>query len=739
MDGSRDSNDPAQWQHVTPGRDAYVAGRDLTVIQQFMAAASQSPPAARQRRVWGNIPARNPAFTGRDALLETIRDGLVSDCRVAVHALHGMGGVGKTQLAAEYAHRFAAEYDVVWWVNSEQAELVGPQFASLAEELGCAAPGAMLEAARAAVLAELRQRPRWLLVFDNAEDPEAIADWLPGGAGHVLITSRSRRWADIAMPVQVDVLARPESEAFLRVRLPGMPVETASKLAALLGDLPLALAQSAGYIAETGMPAGTYLELLSSRAERLMREGRPTSYPQSLAAVIQLALTRLRSEDQAAASLAQVCAFLGPEPIPIDLFTSTTASLPPALAGAIADPVGWWQVLAPLGRQALATVDGTTIQMHRLTQAVVRGLLPEEDAAASRQAAEAIVAAGHPGDPHASDTWPQWAQLLPHLTALDPATSGDRALRTVACDAARYLVFSGDAHGGCDLSLALFREWRGRLGEDDEHTLDAAFTLSVGLRSIGNLRAARQVNEDTLVRRRRVLGEDHPDTLTSGNNLANDLHELGDYRAARDLHQDTLVRRRRVLGEDHPDTLRTASNLAADLTVLREYPSAIEMGRDILARRRRVLGADHPETLASASNLASALDESGEHQAARELDEDVLARRRRILGEDHPETLQSANNFANTLGNLGELRAAIDLGKDTFVRRHRVLGEDHPETLTSANNLAVHLAESGDYQTARDLHQDTLARRRRVLGDNHPDTIASATNLEGVLRALGAR
>jgi hypothetical protein len=136
-------------------------------------------------RVW-NIPARNPGFTGRDQLLAAVRDRLAAGDRAVVQAFQGMGGVGKTQLAIEYAHRFAEAYDVAWWVNAEQAGLIGDQFAALGTALGCIQPGAGTGTVRAAVLADLHQRGRWLLVFDNAKTPADIGPWLPGGTGHVL-------------------------------------------------------------------------------------------------------------------------------------------------------------------------------------------------------------------------------------------------------------------------------------------------------------------------------------------------------------------------------------------------------------------------------------------------------------------------------------------------------------------------------------------------------------------------
>ena len=233
-----------------------------------------------------------------------------------VQALAGMGGVGKTQLAAEYAYRFASAYDVVWWIASEQAGLIGEQVAALAAALGCAGQDADLDTAGRAALGELRRRDRWLLVFDNAESPQDLAAWLPGGAGHVLITSRARGWAEIAVPVEVDVLARGESVAILRDRVRAWRSADADRVAAALGDLPLAIAQAAGYLAETGMPAAEYAVLVGPRAAELLDEGRPSSYPRPLAAVTVLALDRLAGQDPAAAEVAGVCAFLAPEPVP---------------------------------------------------------------------------------------------------------------------------------------------------------------------------------------------------------------------------------------------------------------------------------------------------------------------------------------------------------------------------------------------------------------------------------------
>ncbi len=722
---------------ASPAELGRLVERSLRDLADARQGAGPLPPDS-VLRIW-NVPPRNPTFTGRDALLAAVRDRLLAGEAAVVQALQGMGGVGKTQLAIEYAHRYAADYDVAWWADAEQAGLIGDQFAALGAALGCVQPGASTGEVRAAVLADLHQRGRWLLVFDNAEHPAAITPWLPGGTGHVLITSRYRAWAELAAPVEVDVLARAESVALLERRVPGLGSADADRLADRLGDLPLAVAQAAGFMAETGTSAAEYLGLLATQAGQLLDQVPPgSSYPRSLAAATHLAADRLDAEDPAAAQLASVCAFLAPEPIPEDLFTANPGALPGELVARAADPLAWRQTLGRLTRQSLARFDQRGLVLHRLTQAILRDRLTPDQAVVICGCSEAILAAADPGDMSNPVSWPRWAQLMPHLLAADPAATERPGLRWMACNACWYLLARGDTRTARDLAAGLHQQWRDRLGDDHENTLTAAHYLSWALRDMGRYVEACELDEDSLARSRRVLGDDHPDTLASANDLAADLRGLGEHQAARELDEDTLARCRRVLGDDHPSTLASASNLADALRGLGEHQAARELDEDTLARSRRVLGDDHPSTLNSASNLAADLKGLGEHQAARELDEDTLARSRRVLGDDHPDTLISASNLADALRGLGEHQAARELDEDTLARCRRVLGDDHPDTLISASDLAVDLRGLGAYQAARELDEDTLARSRRVLGDDHPDTLTSANDLAADLRRLGA-
>jgi tetratricopeptide (TPR) repeat protein len=691
--------------------------------------------------VW-NVGPRNARFVGRGAALASVAERLRSGEVAVVQALHGMGGVGKSQLAIEYAHRHAGSYDVVWWVNAEETGLIGEQFAALAAELGLTGPRADTATAVGALRAYLRGHGRWLLVFDNAESPRELRDWLPVGPGHTLITSRNPGWGELASRVEVDVLSRPESTALIRSHRPGVGEAEADRLAEALGDLPLALAQAAGFLAETGMPAGDYSDLLGDRAGELLGESPPDAHPLSLAAAIWLSTDRLAQVDPAALGMLRVGAFLAPEPIPADVLTGrvpASGACPPevaALAGVVASPVAAHRSLGRIGRYGLARVEGG-LHLHRLTQAVLRDQLPAGQASACRAYAAALLVAADPGDERDAATWPGWARMLPHLLAADPATSTSPDLRDLACRAAWYLGNRGESHTARDFADHLRRTWRERLGPDDPHALRIAALLARILVDIGPYQEARRLGEEALARSRRVLGDDHPDTLQAANHLAKCLHELGAFEQSRLLNEDTLARRRRLFGDDHIVSWRTAAYLARDLRALGEVEEARRLHEGVLAHRRRVFGDVHPATLNAAVELGASLRLAGEAEAARRLHEDTLALARRVLGEDHFWTMDCVKELVSDLHALGAFEAARRLSEDTFARARRVLGEESHFTIDAANILAASLHALGEYEAARKLSDDTLRLARRVLGDEHPHTRRAAENLAAAQRALG--
>ncbi|MGH3755825.1 MAG: FxSxx-COOH system tetratricopeptide repeat protein [Pseudonocardiaceae bacterium] len=703
-------------------------------------AAPAATGGLRLPGVW-NVGPRNTRFVGRDATLGQLAQRLRSGGTAVVQALHGMGGVGKTQLAIEYAYRYAGDYDVVWWISAEETGLIGEQYAALAAELGLTPPQADTASAAGALRACLRAQGRWLLIFDNAESPTDLHAWLPAGPGHILITSRNPGWGELATQVQIDVLPRPESVELIHVSRPGASDSEASRLAEALGDLPLALAQAGGFLAETGMPVGHYLDLLGTQAGELLDQNPPYSHPRSLAAAIRVSTDRLGEVDPVALALVRVGAFLAPEPIPAEILTrpipATGHSAPPelaALAAAVASPVAAHRSLGWVGNYGLARIDHG-LQLHRLTQAVLRDQLTD-DSAAYRAYAQALLVAADPGEERDPASWPSWARLLPHLLATDPATSPSPGLRDLACRAAWYLYYRGESHPARDLAEYLHRQWCERLGPDARHTLRAAYILVRLLVDVGVYRQARRLGKGTLDRCRRVLGADDPDTLCAAHYFASCLHEGGEFEQARQLNTDTVTRRRRALGDDHIDVQRTAHNLGRDLRELGEVKAARQLHEGTFAYGRRMLGDDRPDTIFTATELGRDLHALGQLDAARQLHEDTLARARRALGDDHRWTMDCANSLTRDLLALGEFEAARRLGDDTLAQARRVLSDDNHFTMDVTNNLATALNAVGEAETARQLSADTLSRARRVFSEDHPRTRTAAHNLAAALRLL---
>jgi hypothetical protein len=305
-------------------------------------------PPTRPGPLVANLPPRNQVFTGRADLLDQLDQRLhpgqaAAVVQVQAQTLHGLGGVGKTQLALEYAHRHAGDYELVWWVAAEQPAAIPSQLVALARRLGL--PEAAEQAETVGALWDaLRQRHRWLLIFDNAEHPTELRPWWPPGSGRVLVTSRNPTWAGLAATVPLDILPRAEAVAFLQHRL-GHDDPAFDRLAAALGDLPLALEQAAAYLEETVTNPGQYLNLLGTHARELFALGQPATTAQTIATTWAVALHQLRQQAPAAEDLLVLCAFLAADDIPAPCPPSTPRGCPSAL------PPRWptrWPTSRPL-------------------------------------------------------------------------------------------------------------------------------------------------------------------------------------------------------------------------------------------------------------------------------------------------------------------------------------------------------------------------------------------------------
>ncbi|WP_241002910.1 FxSxx-COOH system tetratricopeptide repeat protein, partial [Streptomyces sp. CB01881] len=448
------------------------------------------------------VPPRHPSFTGRQAVLEHLHRQLGAGVAAVLptsQTLYGLGGIGKTQLALEYAHRYRAEYDLVWWIDAEQTESVALALAGLARRLGLPVGDSVAEGAEAAREALGRGNPstRWLLVFDNADEPADLRPYFPDGPGRILVTSRNLAWTRAASALEVDVFTRRESTEHLRRRVRALPADDADAVAEALGDLPLAVEVAAAWLDATAMPVTTYLAKLRYA---LSAEG-AFDYPRSVAAAWGVSIGRLREQSPAAARLLQLCAYFAPEPISTRLLYSdrmveALAESDPAVEDAFAVAAA----VRALGRYSLARVDPEAggLQLHRLVQAVVQDSVTGIDAQLdTKHRVHRVLTGARPlvGDTDDPANWPAFEEIWPHLYPSQAHVCDEWETRTLLIDRVRYLWKRGELAQALDLGRSLEELWIEKLGEDDRQTLLLRFQLANVLRAQGHYAGALALDE----------------------------------------------------------------------------------------------------------------------------------------------------------------------------------------------------------------------------------------------------
>jgi tetratricopeptide (TPR) repeat protein len=662
-------------------------------------------------------------FRDPKGLLVQLRAQLVASGSAAVlarAALYGMGGVGKTQLALKYSEEYRDAYAGVWWFRAESSTTLQLDARDCCQAVG--APIAEGEDATQSLkrwLEALLPSPRgggaggegkpldpatsippWLLVYDNAEDPEALRPHLPRGRHHLIITSRNPAWRGLAEPVELEVWTPEQGADFLAARLPVADRDEMLALAADLGGLPLALEQAASYMEQRGTPVATYRALLAAVDTEglILDQGRAaTGYERSVAATLSLAFDRL---SPAAARLLRLLAFAAPEPLAERFFHEAAAELPEELAVAATQPLVWEDLMEELLGYGLAQRtqipaldrppgqdDGRTepaLVLHRLTQQVVRARLaqPHDDV----RGLQAVLQACCPEGTELPDNWPRYAALAEHVTQLDRFEALgwlDTRRHTWLLDRVASYLREGPA------LYAEAVQWFQRalelncrdFGEEDENSLSGMNNLAITLSQQGDMAGAREMQEQVLKIRHRVYGEEDLANLCCMNNLAEILRQQGELDEARKMHRQVLDLCIRALGEEHPETLTSMNNLALTFLHPDDLTTARMLQERVLEVGSRAQGKDNPNTLRAMNNLASTLMQLGDLEGARKLEEEALEIRHRRQGDEHPDTLIGMSNLAFTYWQLGERAEACTLIQAAALGLDYVLGPQHPNSL----------------------------------------------------------
>src|SRR5450755_2576671 len=597
---------PVQSAHWHSPDEAFAdTAKGIRMVVQELRAGVALAPERKPAQFWHVPYRRNPLFTGREDLLQQIHERFTisnSGNTIALsqsQAISGLGGIGKTQTALEYAYRYRQEYRAVLWVSAASEEALQADLIKLASVLGLAElPGSHDQEPQrllAAIKAWLTEQRDWLLILDNADDLAMTYAYLPESGtnnGHILLTTRAQAGGHHIRIVPVEQMSQVEGALLLlrraKVLTPEEPLELASAkcrseaeaIVAELGGLPLAIDQAGAYLEETGSILSSYLDLYCVRRKELLRRRStlPSEHPEPVATTWSLSFQRVEEANRAAADLLRLCAFLHPDAIPEAMLVEGGEHLGPVLAPLMADPYALNVAIEELRKFSLIRRNAAAglLSLHRLVQAVLKDGMEKKVQQRWAKRTVMLVNAAFPTVDFT--TWERCQLYLPHALACASLIETYRFT---------------------------FKEAAGLLSQAGRY-----------LREQGLYGQAEPLFQSALAIREKVLGPEHPDTATSLNNLAWLYREQGQHEQAEPLYQRALAIREKVLGPEHPDTAISLGNLASLYQDQGKYQQAEPLYQRALAIREQRLGPDHPRTATTLYGLAFLYQSQGKYQQA---------------------------------------------------------------------------------------------------------------------------
>jgi tetratricopeptide (TPR) repeat protein len=645
--------------------------------------------------VW-NVPfERNLYFRGREEILSSLYAAFSKPdyATLSPQVLSGLGGIGKTHIAIEYAYRYVQEYDAVLWVRAESLELLTADFTSLANVLGLTLL-ANHPAPMQPVKEWLRTHSGWLLIFDNVEDIGLLSSFIPQPTlGAVLLTTRIQVHKKSFATLNVPVLSQAQSLFFLFNRI-GVPAEridalspaelqAAESLCDLLDGLPLALDQAAAYINEYQCSIADYWSrFLSYRYELLnMRDPFSHDYPYSVATTWELSFERIRENNPASADLLTLLAFLHPDAIPIEFITKASTQLSSLIQRDLRSFAGPDGIIKPLLSFSLVSRDreAGTLSLHRLVQVVVRERMDKET---YRYMTEMVVRVLNIMFPESALTsWLECERYLPHALVcieLIQTTS------MISADAVNLLTRVGH-----------YLMERTRYAE------------------------ALPIFQLALTLCERLFGSEHLLTATALYYLAVVHANLSHQDMAEPLYMRALELQKNHLGMLHPVTARTLDGMA-DLYHPHEQSEKFRL--EVFSIYEQLFGTDHPQTLETRNMLGVLYFHQKRYVEAAEIWNSLLVLRQQTAGMSHPDTARCLHNLGLLAAVHGDYQRARDLCLQSLAIFEEQLGQDHRMTATTLSNLAEIARDQGDWQEAETYWQRALSIRRKLLGLDHPDT-----------------
>lgn len=703
-----------------PGHDSQSPVRAGQVVgprqEAPIPAAAADPPgddpggAIARPRVWGPVPSRLPDFVGREAWLEKLHEALTRDDRVGLVAIQGLPGIGKTQLAIEYASRHADEYDLVWWVPCDDAEAAHGAMTDLAARVGVTRESDGRHYTELFDVLRRRQRfERWLLIFDNVDEPEDIKGLIPPLPGDVLITTRSSRWEASGELLELDVFDRAESIEFLRHRMRKFTDVAAHRLAEGVGDLPLILEHAV----ESHVVVNTYLTRLDSEPLTLLDE-QPADYHSTIASVWRTAVDQLRADAPDALDLLRCLAFFGTDPVPRESLERGSYLADVSVHGMLREPIRLAGAIGKLRRAGLLRVSlGTrSLAVHRVTGCLVRDLIGRSGAGERfRHDVHLLLAAADPLTPDDPTTWRSYEELRGHASASGALSCQQELVRKFVVNLVRYLTAAGDPRAAVTLADKALARWDADALDDSLSAADCGVAMSLAkadaLFAQGKWPEAFQLRREALAVMRADPGRRVAEIIALEGMSGARCRVMGNFAEALADNQESVRMHVAEFGDDDPRTFNAVNSLITDLALSGSGTEAAVVAHRVYRNCLAFYGdARHPATLAARN---------------------VLGRCRWLSGD-----------YREAVSIMAEVHSGYDELADSSM-----LDENHPWRLVHEIDYAIARRDKGlipaDLQVLADDMQKVRRRCWRTLGADHPQTLAATVLLGSILRRIGGR
>ena len=761
---------PEEWE-ITPLVDLEEAQpKSLAVNSERstsqIAMHPDSPP-----QIWLVPYHRNPYFTGRDDILEQLDQlwFVASPSRQAVltQVLKGLGGIGKTQIAVEYAYRSREKetYTHILWINAASAETMIASFIAVAELIPALSAQHEKDQSKlvAAVIRWLEESQHpWLLIVDNADELIIVPEYLPHrGNGSILLTTRSDHADSLAtVTIEIEDMSLMEGTSLL-LQTAGAGrfqsavevlekeekssptvdelIDQASNLVIILGHFPLALDQAGAYIASTKCSLTDYQQMYQKHRKELLEQRgqglQAAEYPNAVATTWSLSFQKVEEANPAAAELLRLCSFLAPDRIPEELIREGAAHWSPLLQQAATDLYAFNQIIKELLRFSLVKrlTETNILSIHRMVQAVqVDDLTWDIQQEWARRVVYAVNAV-FPRNVQDPGTWPQCFLYLSQTQACHVLI--ERYDITII-EAALVLNRIGlylDTQALYTIAEPLYKHALSLkellLGPMDPSTGSSLNNLAELYASMSRYHEAESTFQRALEIDLHNYGYEHPTTAITLNNLAHLYETQGKYKEAEVLYQNALDIKEQQRQPDYASIANTINNLAGLYLEQGKYSDAESLFQRSLVIYEQKWGPRHLFTASGLNNLALLYETQGRYCEAEELYTRAIAIREEQLGPDHPSTANSINNLATIYYAQGKYSDAEPLYQRALSIKTQQLGGNHSEIAQNLNNLGELYRKQGKFDEAESLLLRALAIRIQQLGTHHPDTAQSLNNL----------